>query len=123
MAISTKRAPVTLGSLQLTSDRTSPLSQLQALGYCSSKSALNAVTVQFANELRQTPLRSMPSAQATSPRTSIIIAAPALQSRVRALPSRWPRFRPMGLPAATSMTTGAFPGESEITRESKLRST
>ncbi len=46
-----------LGSLQLTSDASSPLSQLQALGYCSSKSALNAVTVQFANELRQTPLK------------------------------------------------------------------
>lgn len=46
-----------LGSLSLTSDPTKPISQLLALGYCSSKSALNAVTVQFANELRSTPIK------------------------------------------------------------------
>jgi NAD(P)-dependent dehydrogenase (short-subunit alcohol dehydrogenase family) len=46
-----------LGSLYLTSDRASPMSQVLALGYCSSKSALNAVTVQFANELKDTPLK------------------------------------------------------------------
>ena len=46
-----------LGSLTLTSDTASELSRLQALGYCSSKSALNAVTVQFANELRGTPVK------------------------------------------------------------------
>ncbi|HEY7392064.1 MAG TPA: SDR family oxidoreductase [Bryobacteraceae bacterium] len=46
-----------LGSLQLTSDPASPMSQLLALGYCSSKSALNATTVQFANELKGTPIK------------------------------------------------------------------
>jgi NAD(P)-dependent dehydrogenase (short-subunit alcohol dehydrogenase family) len=46
-----------LGSLHLTSDPASPLSQFLALGYCSSKSALNAVTVQFANELKGTPVK------------------------------------------------------------------
>ncbi|HLI85086.1 MAG TPA: SDR family oxidoreductase [Bryobacteraceae bacterium] len=46
-----------LGSLQLTSDPSSPMSQVLALGYCSSKSALNAVTVQFANELKSTPVK------------------------------------------------------------------
>ncbi len=46
-----------LGSLQLTGDPASPMSQLLALGYCSSKSALNAITVQFANELKATPVK------------------------------------------------------------------
>lgn len=46
-----------LGSLALTSDQTSPLSKFIVLGYSSSKSALNAVTVQFANELRETPIK------------------------------------------------------------------
>jgi NAD(P)-dependent dehydrogenase (short-subunit alcohol dehydrogenase family) len=46
-----------LGSLTLTSDSGSELSRLHALGYCSSKSALNAVTVQFANELRETAVK------------------------------------------------------------------
>jgi NAD(P)-dependent dehydrogenase (short-subunit alcohol dehydrogenase family) len=47
----------TLGSLQLTSDPASPISQFLALGYSSSKSALNAITVQFANELKATPVK------------------------------------------------------------------
>ena len=46
-----------LGSLTLTSDISSELSRFHALGYCTSKSALNAVTVQFANELRGTPVK------------------------------------------------------------------
>jgi NAD(P)-dependent dehydrogenase (short-subunit alcohol dehydrogenase family) len=46
-----------LGSLALTSDPGSPLSQLPCLGYSSSKAALNALTVQFANELRGTPVK------------------------------------------------------------------
>lgn len=46
-----------LGSLALCSDPNSPLSQFLALGYNSSKSALNAMTVQFANELRGTPIK------------------------------------------------------------------
>lgn len=46
-----------LGSLALTSDPGSPLAQLPCLGYSSSKAALNAVTVQFANELRGTPVK------------------------------------------------------------------
>jgi NAD(P)-dependent dehydrogenase (short-subunit alcohol dehydrogenase family) len=46
-----------LGSLQMTSDPASRMSQLLALGYSSSKSALNAITVQFANELRATPVK------------------------------------------------------------------
>lgn len=46
-----------LGSLCLTSDPASPMSQFLALGYCSSKSALNAVTVQFANELKNTSIK------------------------------------------------------------------
>jgi NAD(P)-dependent dehydrogenase (short-subunit alcohol dehydrogenase family) len=46
-----------LGSLALTSDPGGPLSQLPCLGYSSSKAALNAVTVQFANELRDTSVK------------------------------------------------------------------
>ena len=46
-----------LGSLAQTSDPGSFLSQLPCLGYSSSKAALNAVTVQFANELRGTPVK------------------------------------------------------------------
>jgi NAD(P)-dependent dehydrogenase (short-subunit alcohol dehydrogenase family) len=46
-----------LGSLALTSDTSTELSKLHALGYCTSKSALNAVTVQFANELRETAVK------------------------------------------------------------------
>lgn len=40
-----------LGSLTWTSDAAHPYSRVQAMGYTSSKSALNAVTVAFANEL------------------------------------------------------------------------
>jgi NAD(P)-dependent dehydrogenase (short-subunit alcohol dehydrogenase family) len=46
-----------LGSLCLTSDPDNPISQFLLLGYNSSKTALNAVTVQFANELRQTAVK------------------------------------------------------------------
>ena len=46
-----------LGSLSLASDPTSPVSQFIALGYNTSKTALNSMTVQFANELRGTPIK------------------------------------------------------------------
>jgi NAD(P)-dependent dehydrogenase (short-subunit alcohol dehydrogenase family) len=46
-----------LGSLCLTGDPGSPMSQFPSLGYATSKTALNAVTVQFANELRDTPVK------------------------------------------------------------------
>ncbi|MBV9507772.1 MAG: SDR family oxidoreductase [Acidobacteriia bacterium] len=46
-----------LGSLCLTSDPNSELSKFLALAYNSSKSALNAVTVQFANEFRGTSMK------------------------------------------------------------------
>lgn len=46
-----------LGSLCLTSDPGRPMSKFLLLGYNTSKSALNAVTVQFANELRDTPVK------------------------------------------------------------------
>jgi NAD(P)-dependent dehydrogenase (short-subunit alcohol dehydrogenase family) len=46
-----------LGSLGLTSDPDHPYSKFNLLGYNSSKSALNAITVQFANELRETPVK------------------------------------------------------------------
>ncbi len=41
-----------LGSLTLANDPQSPISQFLSLGYNTSKTALNSVTVQFANELR-----------------------------------------------------------------------
>ena len=41
-----------LGSLQMATDSKSPISQFLALGYNTSKTALNSMTVQFANELR-----------------------------------------------------------------------
>lgn len=46
-----------LGSMTLTSDPESPMSQFLALGYNTSKSALNSMTVQFANELKGTPIK------------------------------------------------------------------
>jgi NAD(P)-dependent dehydrogenase (short-subunit alcohol dehydrogenase family) len=46
-----------LGSLTLTSQPDSPMSQFLALGYNTSKSALNSMTVQFANELKGTPIK------------------------------------------------------------------
>jgi len=46
-----------LGSLAMATDPNSPISQFLALGYCTSKSALNSMTVQFANELRQTRIK------------------------------------------------------------------
>jgi NAD(P)-dependent dehydrogenase (short-subunit alcohol dehydrogenase family) len=45
-----------LGSLTQTSDPNG-LAQINLLAYNSSKSALNALTVQFANELRHTPIK------------------------------------------------------------------
>lgn len=46
-----------LGSLSLASDPASPISQFLALGYNTSKTALNSATVQFANELRGTSIK------------------------------------------------------------------
>jgi len=46
-----------LGSLSLANDPQSPISQFLALGYNTSKTALNSMTVQFANELRDTPIK------------------------------------------------------------------
>lgn len=46
-----------LGSMTLASDPNSPMSQFLALGYNTSKSALNSMTVQFANELKGTPIK------------------------------------------------------------------
>ena len=42
-----------LGSLEWVSDLNHPYSQVKAMGYTSSKSALNAVTIAFAKELRE----------------------------------------------------------------------
>ena len=46
-----------LGSLSMANDPQSPVSQFVALGYNTSKTALNSMTVQFANELRETPIK------------------------------------------------------------------
>ena len=46
-----------LGSLTQTSDPNWEYAFVIALAYCSSKSALNAITVQFAKELRDTPIK------------------------------------------------------------------
>ena len=46
-----------LGSLTLNSDPTSPFAAVKYLAYNSSKSAVNAITVQFAHELRNTPIK------------------------------------------------------------------
>jgi len=46
-----------LGSLTLSSDLNSPFADFLALGYNTSKSALNAMTVQFAKELKDTPIK------------------------------------------------------------------
>ncbi len=47
----------TLGSLTIASDTNSGLGDFLALGYCTSKSALNSMTIQFAKELRDTPIK------------------------------------------------------------------
>ncbi|MBV9771863.1 MAG: SDR family oxidoreductase [Bryobacterales bacterium] len=47
----------TLGSLTLASKPDSPLSTFVVLGYNTSKTALNSMTVQFANELKDTPIK------------------------------------------------------------------
>ena len=46
-----------LGSMTLANQPDSPVSQLRLLGYNTSKSALNSLTVQFANELKDTPIK------------------------------------------------------------------
>jgi NAD(P)-dependent dehydrogenase (short-subunit alcohol dehydrogenase family) len=46
-----------LGSLRHASDPNNPMSKFLSVGYSTSKSALDAVTVQFANELRDTPVK------------------------------------------------------------------
>ena len=46
-----------LGSLSMASDPDSPISGFTSLGYNTSKTALNSMTVQFANELRDTPIK------------------------------------------------------------------
>jgi NAD(P)-dependent dehydrogenase (short-subunit alcohol dehydrogenase family) len=46
-----------LGSLGLQSDPSSPFASVHYLAYNSSKTAVNAITVQFAHELRDTPIK------------------------------------------------------------------
>jgi NAD(P)-dependent dehydrogenase (short-subunit alcohol dehydrogenase family) len=46
-----------LGSLTLHSDPASPIADMNILAYDSSKTALNALTVHFAHELRDTPVK------------------------------------------------------------------
>jgi NAD(P)-dependent dehydrogenase (short-subunit alcohol dehydrogenase family) len=46
-----------LGSLTDVSDPNGPYFAINTLGYCTSKTALNAVTVHFAKELRDTPIK------------------------------------------------------------------
>jgi NAD(P)-dependent dehydrogenase (short-subunit alcohol dehydrogenase family) len=46
-----------LGSLTLSSDQKSPFADFLALGYNTSKSALNSMTIQFAKELKDTPIK------------------------------------------------------------------
>jgi NAD(P)-dependent dehydrogenase (short-subunit alcohol dehydrogenase family) len=46
-----------LGSLALASDLKSPFVDFLSLGYNTSKSALNSMTIQFAKELRDTPIK------------------------------------------------------------------
>lgn len=46
-----------LGSLTNTSDPNGPYSVFNALAYCSSKTAVNGVTVAFARELKDTPIK------------------------------------------------------------------
>ncbi|HTC89805.1 MAG TPA: SDR family oxidoreductase [Bryobacteraceae bacterium] len=46
-----------LGSLTLASNPATPVAQMTILGYNTSKSALNSMTVQFANELKDTPIK------------------------------------------------------------------
>ena len=46
-----------LGSITLASQPDSPMSAFLSLGYNTSKSALNSMTVQFANELKDTPIK------------------------------------------------------------------
>jgi len=46
-----------LGSLAGASDPKQRARRPLLLGYCSSKSAINSITVQFANELRETPIK------------------------------------------------------------------
>ena len=46
-----------LGSLTLNSDPSSPFAAVKYLAYNTSKSAVNAITVQFAYELRDTPIK------------------------------------------------------------------
>ena len=46
-----------MGSLKLAADPSSPYAELNLLGYNSSKAALNAVTLEFSKELRNTPIK------------------------------------------------------------------
>jgi NAD(P)-dependent dehydrogenase (short-subunit alcohol dehydrogenase family) len=46
-----------LGSLTLNSDPSGPFASVKYLAYNSSKSAVNAITIQFAWELRETPIK------------------------------------------------------------------
>jgi len=46
-----------LGSITISSDLNSPFADFLALGYNTSKSALNSMTIQFAKELRNTPIK------------------------------------------------------------------
>ncbi|WP_185845745.1 SDR family oxidoreductase [Kibdelosporangium aridum] len=46
-----------IGSLTLNSDPDSPVARVNLMGYQSSKTALNAITVAYAKELRDTPIK------------------------------------------------------------------
>lgn len=81
------------------------------MGYGSSKTALNAVTLAFAGNLRHAASWSMPPRPATPRRTSTRTEAAARCSRRPRSSCGWRRWSPAGRRAAISMRTARCPGK------------
>ena len=88
-----------LGSLTLASTPGSPWSRFGLLGYNTSKTALSGVTVQFANELRDTPIKvnaACPGYVATDLNGHSGYSTPAEGARVAVMLATLPADGPTG---------------------------
>ncbi|MFC7583719.1 SDR family NAD(P)-dependent oxidoreductase [Nonomuraea antimicrobica] len=90
-----------LGSLAMAGDPESPFLAFNALAYNSSKSALNMVTVCYAKELKDTPIKVNAGTPATAPPTSTGTPGPVRPSRARRSRCGWRPWTRTALPGPT----------------------
>ncbi len=104
-------------SLTITSDPDGRFAGLPPVAaYAPSKAALNALTVQYANEFRKDGILINAAAPASAPRTSTTTAGTAPPRRAPRSWCAWPRSARTGRPAGSSARTARCPGSGQVSR-------